>query len=340
MQQRAVKRSGWMLLLSLLAAGPAPLALAEQQAAGPVIDMAPVQVSGEQPGPGLWKVTSPQGNVLWLLGTVSPLPAGVEWRSDQVEAIIAGADHVLGPPGWKLDADIGFFRGLTLLPQARRTARDPQGRTLEQVLPPPVYARWLQLKQANMGRDSGVEKERPFVASGRLYMAFLKRNGLRDAGQVNKALERAYKARGLERQEARVLLPAGNIRDALKEMQTTEVNDRACFERTLDTVEFQAGVLRERADAWSVGDVAALRRMAGWGMAQSCTDALADTEFARRRGWTDLPERARTHWLHLAEQSLRSHASTFAAVPASYLLGPQDYLGALAARGYTVEPPT
>ena len=329
---------GATLAALLLLASPRVIAQ-EVTAAAPVVDMAAVQVTGEQPGPGLWKVSNAQGHVLWLLGTVAPLPAGVTWRSDQVQQVIAASDHVLGPPGWTPDVKIGLLRGLTLLPLAMKTARDPQGRTLQQIVAPDAYARWLGLKATYLGRDGGVEKKRPMIASGELYMAFLKRQGLRDSGQVAEALERAYKANRLEPEDARVKLPIDDARAALKELQGTEVDDRACFERTLDTVEFQTAVLRERANAWAAGDIGALRRLAVMSMARTCRDVVQDSAFARSRGWNDLPQRARAQWVGLADKALAQHASTFSTVPVSLLMGPDDYLGALRARGYAIEPP-
>ena len=59
-----------------------------------------MSVSGVQPGPGLWQVRNSQGHTLWILGTVSPLPAKLDWRADEVQAVIASAQEVLGPPGW------------------------------------------------------------------------------------------------------------------------------------------------------------------------------------------------------------------------------------------------
>jgi len=340
MQHRR-NRQGISCGITLAAALLAPLSVAAQAATpeGPVVDMAAVQVTGEQPGPGLWKVSNAQGHVLWLLGTVAPLPAGVTWRSDQVQQVIATSDHVLGPPGWTPDVKLGLLRGLTLLPLAMKTAKDPQGRTLQQIVAPETYARWLGLKATYLGRDGGVEKKRPMIASGELYMAFLKRQGLRDSGQVTEALERAYKANKLQPEEARVKLPIADARGALKELQGTEVDDRACFERTLDTVEFQAPVLRERANAWASGDIRALRRLAVMSMARTCRDVVQDSAFARSRGWNDLPQQARTQWVGLADKALAQHASTFSTVPVSLLLGPEDYLGALRARGYEIEPP-
>lgn len=334
---------GWFplnaALCLCLCLSPSVRAAPQSPAPPPVVDMASVQVTGEQPGPGLWKVTGPQGHVLWLLGTVSPIPAGVEWRSDEVERTISEADHVLGAPGWMPDMRIGLMRGLTLLPLARKTAKDPQGRTLQQILDPATYARWLALKQTYLGRDRGIEKKRPMLASAELYAAFLKRNGLRESHQVTKALERAYEANDLTPQEGRLKLKIDDARGALKELQVTAVDDRACFERTLDTVEFQAPVLRERANAWAAGDIAALRRMAVMSMAQTCMGVVHDSEFARRRGWSDLPQQIRVHWLGLADAALSEHATTFSTVPVALLVGPEDYLGALAARGHVIEAP-
>jgi len=333
----------WVQCGLVLAAWLAAGAVSAQPApppAGPdaVVDLDTVQVTGEQPGPGLWKVAGPQGHVLWILGTVSPLPARVEWRSDEVERTIASVDHVLGDPGFGLDAKIGFFKGLTLLPLAKKTARDPQGRTLDQLLPAPTYARWLGLKQTYLGNDRSVEKERPLVASGRLYQAFLKRNGLRDSKQVKDALKRVYKSHDLQPEDVQVKLKIDDMRGALKELQASEVDDRACFERTLDTVEFQAPVLRERANAWALGDVAALKRLSSSTMAQSCREMLQDSEFVRRRGWSNLPQQVRARWLQAADAALARHAGTFATVPVSQLLG-EGYLEELTQRGYVIEAP-
>ena len=54
-----------------------------------------IVVSGEQPGPGLWKVTSGD-HVLWILGTLSPLPKNMHWQPKDVEAAIAAGVPCIG----------------------------------------------------------------------------------------------------------------------------------------------------------------------------------------------------------------------------------------------------
>src|SRR3954466_12454167 len=70
-------------------------------------ELATVVVTGEQPGPGLWKVSSGD-HVLWILGTLSPLPKDIHWQSREVEDAIASAQEVIDPPHIKMDANVGF----------------------------------------------------------------------------------------------------------------------------------------------------------------------------------------------------------------------------------------
>lgn len=74
------------LILTLLAptAGGAP-------GAETVLDE--VLVTGEQAGPGLWKVTRPSADgdhVPWILGTYGPLSKKMQWRSRRGRACAEG----------------------------------------------------------------------------------------------------------------------------------------------------------------------------------------------------------------------------------------------------------
>ena len=111
----------------------------------PITDLAPMAVSGVQPGPGLWKV-SRDGRTLWVLGTLAPLPKRMEWRSQEVEDTIAQSQELLLPPMLSLDTGRGRFRTLFLLPALFKAAKNPDGGTLQEVVPADQYARWAVLK--------------------------------------------------------------------------------------------------------------------------------------------------------------------------------------------------
>ena len=111
---------------------------------------------------GLWKV-SKGDHVLWVFGTYSPLPKKMEWRSKQVEAILAQSQEYLQPPG--ATSNVGFFRQMTLLPFAIGVKKNPDGAELKDLLPEPVYARWLVLKKKYIGDDYGIGARTADLAS-------------------------------------------------------------------------------------------------------------------------------------------------------------------------------
>src|SRR5215468_3558167 len=117
-----------------------------------------VLVTGEQPGPGLWKV-SRGDHVLWILGAQYPLPRDMTWRARDVELTIAQSQAVIADAAPKLE--LNFFHKLTLLPAVYGARKNEDGATLKDVLSPDLYARWLVLKAKYIGRDNGVERLRP-----------------------------------------------------------------------------------------------------------------------------------------------------------------------------------
>src|SRR5580765_5955206 len=141
-----------LLTLTWFAAAQAP---PPAGATAPTLDT--VLVTGEQPGPGLWKVTRRDSDhVLWILGTQAPLPKTISWRSNEVEKIIASSQEVLTDA--QAELKVGFFRAVFLLPAALGAKKNADGKTLKDILPPDLYARWLPLKQRYLGRDDGVER--------------------------------------------------------------------------------------------------------------------------------------------------------------------------------------
>jgi hypothetical protein len=74
-----------------------------------------VTIFGEAAGPGLWKVRNGE-NTLYLLGTLSPLPKKLQWRSREVESVLARAKQVI-PARSDVDADIGPITAVQLYMQ-------------------------------------------------------------------------------------------------------------------------------------------------------------------------------------------------------------------------------
>lgn len=303
-------------------------------------DLGTFVVSGLQPGPGLWKVRHGE-RTLYILGTLSPLPKGMEWRSDEVTAVLEQADVVLGSPGVSVGSNIGRLRGLTLLPSALRATNNPDGQQLEDVLPADVYARWATLKPRLIGRDRGIEKKRPLFAAMRLYEKAIDRAGLRSGGVVGPVVSGVLKRRKMESTSTMLQLEIEDPRGAIADFrgEALKPEDIQCFSRTLDIVEHGLPDMVARANAWSVGDIDALQSMPVENQYRACLSAWSGSEVARKRGISDIDSRVRARWMEVAEQALRGNDVVFATVPVSELVRPGGYLAMLAAKGYEIESP-
>ncbi|MGY1531129.1 TraB/GumN family protein [Luteimonas sp. A649] len=333
------------LLLSALVAVPAAAGMDEPEAVpvaaeadDGIVDLEAMVVSGAQPGPGMWKVSSGD-NVLYILGTVSPLPRRMEWMSDDVEAVIADARVVISSPAVVVDADIGIFRGMALLPSMLRARNNPGKRPLREMVSPELYARWEVLKARYMGRDRGVEKRRPLLAAQELYEAALRKSGLRMAGVVGPVVAKARKAAGVPLVDTTVRLKLEDPKGVLKELNESDLADRECFAGTLDRIETDLDNMRARANAWAVGDIEGLRALPWENHYATCQDAVTGSALAQRLGIDDLPRRAKEAWLSNVEEALAEHPASFALLPMHHLLGDDGMLATLAARGYAIESP-
>lgn len=306
-----------------------------------IVDMGVVVVSGSQPGPGLWRVRRGE-NTLYILGTQSPLPKAMTWRSEEVREVLAEAGVVLGPPGVRVGSDIGIFRGLTMLPAAMRASRNPDGATLDELLPADVYQRWSALKARYIGRDRGIERKRPAIAVYELYRAALDANGLREGGVVAPVVDEALKARGMELTsttlEVKIDDPRAALADFRKEAMKPE--DVACVRDTLDVTERGLPQVAARANAWAVGDLDVLRATAGQGsQVQACMSSFLQTETARKRGLDGLEAQVRANWVAAADSALATHRVSFATLSVNDLLGSTGYLAALRPRADAVLAP-
>ena len=306
--------------------------------AEPVRDLAPVVVTGVQPGPGMWKVHGPDGHVLWILGTVSPLPGSLEWKSDEVEAVIARAGVVLGPPSLQVNADVGFFSGMALLPAAMRARRNPGDARLEDILSAEQYARWAGLKDRYLGWEWGIERWRPMFAAEKLFHAALDKHGM-ERDVVEAVVTRAARDAGRDVTPVVLKLTIDEPRELLRDMSRSDLDDVACLDRTMAAIERRMPVLAARANAWATGDTGALAQLPVADAESDCLMALFDSAFVQRQDVGDIPQRVEDTWLAAAEDALAEHDTGFAVLSMDQLLAEDGYLSALAARGYRVEAP-
>jgi len=307
-------------------------------AASSITTLQAVTVTGVMPGPGLWKVTRGD-HVLWILGVVPTLPAGAAWRSSQVAQTIAASQAVLEAPGVKLKVDTNWFGKLFLLPTLYRAQRNPDGKTLHDVLPPATYARWYDVRQHYFGNDYSIERYRPIVAAWKLMKQAMKANGLRNNGEVTGAVEAMAKQHGVKLVKPETTLEIKEPRQAVKAFAASNLDGIACLDVVLDAVEHELPNFRARANAWATGDIDTLRKVPEGAYRDTCRSAITGAGFAKALGIGKLPMRVEGTWLAAADAALASNAQSFAVLPMHDLLDANGYLAALQARGYIVTAP-
>ena len=166
-----------------------------------------VLVTGTQLGPGLWTVRKGD-HVMYVLGIQSPIPKRMQWYSEDVLNTVANSQALLAPPSAQFSG-IGFFRGLTLLPSLFRARENPDDKTLQEIVPPELYARWQSLKAKYLPRSRKVEHWRPIFAGFKLYDEAIKESGLR----TDTGVWKAHDATALMAAQPRAPYPGGILID-------------------------------------------------------------------------------------------------------------------------------
>lgn len=315
---------------------PSPPPATQSNAPPPTLDT--VLVAGEQPGPGLWKVTRRDSDhVLWILGTQAPLPKTLNWRSDEVEKIIAQSQEVLTDA--QADVKIGFFRTVFLLPAALSAKKNADGATLKQVLPPDLYARWLPLKERYLGKDDGVERLRPILAANELYSKAIGKSGMTNKNALWPVIEKIAKQHRVSIREIEVEIPVDNARQAIDDFKSTAGQlDIDCLATTIQRLETDLGAMRARANAWAIGDLEKLKSLPYPDQRSVCLNALAANANLREK-LADARKRLQTEWIEAAEAALWDNPSTFAVLPISELVNADGRLATMRKKGYVVEEP-
>jgi hypothetical protein len=297
-----------------------------------------VTVSGVQPGPGLWRATRGD-HVLLILGTLSPIPGNITWKTDDVDDAVAHSGALILPPHTEVKPNVGFFGRLALLPSLIGVRNSPDGKTLEETVPPDVYARWLVVKARYIGDERKVERYRPIFAAIELYKQAVKKSGLRKSGYITDAVVAMAKKYNVKQVPVEYTLLVDDPRAVVKEFKRSTLDDLSCFTQSVDNIEPQLAAMRERANAWATGDVGALRDERRAKQISTCLDAATESGLAQRIGLTDVPAQVRARWLATVDAQVTANAQTVAIVPLDDLIGQQGYLSALEAKGFKVESP-
>ena len=286
-------------------------------------------VTGRYPGPPLWRVSAGAHELL-IFGTLPVIPKDITWGSVIVERVIARADEMLLPPGVDAAAR-NPFRYVGLFFRARKLTRNEDGAPLKDVLPADLYARYATIRERYDGPRS-LEQERPVVVAGRLYARAIDASKLTFGGKLQSSIERLAKDAHVKRTDTEIRADPGDLLDAAQTLSREAEID--CFATVLASIENDLPGIAERARAWAIGDIDALRRFDYPDIEGQCLSFAGTSE-----GLSDTLRRARGAWLDAAQRALAENGTTFATLGVGDLLRPDGPLARLRDLGYEVHEP-
>jgi uncharacterized protein YbaP (TraB family) len=311
-------------LTSSLLAGCLAAAVCRAQQAPPVLDE--IVVTAERTGPGMWHVHRGAANV-WILGSISPLPRDITWRSKQVEIVLESTSQVLV----QKPLEISIPRILWMLIADRKLLMVRGGKRLKDVLPTDLHARFAAQRSKVTDDEDKWERYRPIIAAAFLQQAAFHQVNLSMRLDLGAALRILAKKHGVRIEEIKVA-GVSDMLEALKTMPAA--TERTCVEASLTTVETGLPRLVDRAQAWAVGNVERIENLPELKEVDACRTALD-----AGKGAFDVIGRIRQTWLENIEKYLRSDGTTIAVVNLDMLLERGGLLDELRAKGYEIDAP-
>jgi hypothetical protein len=316
------------IALLCLATLVASVALAAES---PLQELDEVLVIGERPGPALWKITY-KDHVLWILPTLSPLPRGLTWRSSQVEAVIAESQEIY----WEGSLTLNLNRGGAPVYEA---LRNPDGQQLRDVMPADLYARFAAFGSRFASAHPELESLRPFVATQELRRSSLRSMHLDSDGDVHDSVRRLSKRYVVPLHLlAKELVPrTSQLVDRIS--KTPLKADIECARWQLQQLERELREAVSRANAWSTGDLLALRL--DWEsrrtqkQSASCAHLLQHLVPAERA-----VRKARSDDYKTLRRALRRNESTLALVLLDEVFDPAGIIERFRQDGYEVVEPS
>lgn len=291
-------------------------------------DLPVVLVMGEQRGPGLWKVTSGD-HVMWILGEVSPIPRKVKWRSRKFDNLLRQSQELI--------VDFSGYWATTAEETSayRKAEKLPKGKTLRDVVPEKLYSRvGVTAKLFNV---TELEDLYPFAATNRLVIGSMKHLDLQGFSARFAALDMAH------RRDIKATVYAAPEPPFATRL-TTWQNDAnvVCLERVVDVLEDGGAGVKRLANAWSVGDIAALRELVrpySFSRDGFRSDACAAAMRGGQKQASEFETERIQGWLKEAERALKDNRSTMAVTLMTDLFSDDGYIAQLRARGYEVVEP-
>ena len=321
------------VLLGAFLACAAPAQSAEAPPPDDVVELEAFVVTGEQPGPALWKVTR-KGHTLWLLASFGPLPDRLVWKSSDIEEVIRNSQEVYAHTLIPLERPTDLESQQRLL----KAISNPDGNRLPAVMRPDLYEQFSDLNRRYAGNNRMLDTFRPYQAADMLKEGAMAQLGLASDGGIGQTvydLARRHNV-GFRTFKLKETHAWDIIITQLE--KTPREADIPCTKARLDRLDADLRQAVDRSNAWARGDIEALRQDEGLRtdgvILPECKLFLEHMKFVRK---TMLGLRRYSYSTY--NKALKKNRSTLAVVPIREMFDPDGLIARFRKAGYQVEEP-
>lgn len=260
----------------------------------------------------LWKVEG-EGAVAYLLGSLHVLTP--EWYplSAAINQAFADSRTLVE------ELDLDESNDATLMMAALSKAMLTDGKTLDQLVAPEVYAELTRRAEKTGLPMIALQRMKPWLAAITLMAPTLQAAGFKPELGVDRHFFDRAKALGMKRQPLETLAYQLDRFDQLSPRLQEDL-----LKTTMEDLDTTVTGVKEMAQAWSVGNVAAIEKLA--------LAALQESPDLYKR----LLVERNVNWVPQVETCLKQKAGCFVVVGAAHLVGPDGLPALLTQKGYKV----
>jgi uncharacterized protein YbaP (TraB family) len=261
----------------------------------------------------MWKIEGDGGSSTYLLGSLHVLTP--EWYPLNATINKAFTDSKVLIE----EIDIDEAADPALMMSALMKAMLPDGKTLDQVIAPDVYAE-VKRRADNAGLPMmAIQRMKPWLVAITLMAPTLQAAGFKPELGVDQHFYNRAVSSGMKRQALETM--AYQL-DRFDQMSPKLQED--LLKSTMEDLDHEVASVKEMAEAWGTGNVAAMEKMTLVGLKE--TPEL----YARL-----LVER-NNNWMPQVERCVKERAGCFIVVGAAHLVGPDGLPAMLAKKGYRI----
>lgn len=261
----------------------------------------------------MWKVEGPGGSTAYLLGSLHVLTAEYYPLSATINTAFAESKTLVE------EVDIDEISDPMIMMAALSKAMLTDGRTLDQIIAPELFAEVTKRAESAGLPMMAIQRMKPWLVAITMMVPTLQAAGFKPELGVDRHFFDRAKDSGMKRQGLETMAYQLDRFDAMSPKLQEDL-----LKSTLEELDTTVTSVKEMAQAWSFGNVAAIEKF-----------TLGEMKEAPELYQRLLVER-NNNWIPHVETCLKQNAGCFIVVGAAHLVGPDGLPTLLAKKGYKV----